>query len=64
MKIILFLMTSMVFIFAKETAPEGYGVLFYGQFLIIIVLIGYIALSKFHVLDKWKLGKNMSILNL
>lgn len=44
----------MVWLFADEDLSEEYGLLFYGQFLIIFLLLGYIAVSKFNVLEKWK----------
>lgn len=54
MKIIIFLMSSTAYLFAQEGMSEGYGLLFYGQLLVIILLLGYIAVSKFHIVEKWK----------
>lgn len=54
MKIIFFLMTSMVWLFAQEDTAEEYGLFFYGQLLIIGLLLGYIAISKLHIFGKCK----------
>ena len=54
MKKIFFLTISMVWLFGQEGTSEEYGLLFYGQFLIIILLLGYIVISKFNILEKWK----------
>jgi len=57
MKIIIILMASMAYIFGDEGISEEYGLLFYGQFLVIVLLLGYIAVSKFHMVEKWKQRK-------
>ncbi|RLA70691.1 MAG: hypothetical protein DRG09_02520 [Epsilonproteobacteria bacterium] len=54
MKIIFFLMTSMVWLFAQENAAEEYGLFFYGQLLVIVLLLGYIAISKLNIFGKCK----------
>ncbi len=58
MKIVFFLMTSMVWLFAQEDTAEEYGLFFYGQLLIIVLLLGYIAISKLHIFKKCKQGSN------
>lgn len=47
-------MSSMAFLFAEEGSSESYGMLFYGQFLVIILLLGYIVVIKFNMIEKWK----------
>lgn len=47
-------MISMTVLFAQEGIVEAHGLLFYGQFFIILLLVGYIAVSKFHIFEKWK----------
>lgn len=54
MKIIFFLMTFMVWLFGQEGNAEEYGLFFYGQLLIIALLLGYIAISKLHIFGKCK----------
>jgi len=54
MKIIILLVASIAYLFGEEGISEEYGLLFYGQFLLIILLLGYIAVSKFHMVEKWK----------
>ena len=54
MKIVFFLMSTMVWLFAQEDSAEEYGLFFYGQLLIIVLLLGYIAISKLHIFGKCK----------
>ncbi len=57
-------MVSMVWLFAQEGISEEYGLLFYGQFLIILLLLGYIAVSKFYIFEKWKQKREHDPLSL
>ena len=56
-------MIPMVFIFAQESASDTYGVLFYVQFLLIVLLLGYIIVSKFNLIEKWKQRSKHEVLS-
>ena len=44
----------MVWLFAQGDTDEEYGLFFYGQLLVIVLLLGYIAITKLNIFKKCK----------